>query len=815
MSSELSWDLFARDNASAAFNIAAQSANRLAEDSQHAVDNLRQLGRQSPDVRISTNAPEAAAEIAALRGEIDRLNSSAHDATSGGGGLADFVPYLAALAPEALGAAEAIGAVGVGLGATLYLGAKGALAQLKQLTPEFHQLQAAAAKSLAPGVNSLIDAAHKLQPQLTQMVGVFGKAISSEVSGISKALANGGFQEFLAYAEKELPVVLHTVNDLGAALLRLGVDLAPFGDSLLKDLGILGNMLNDTLQLAGDFGHVASKAAGSSGQSGGFLSAALGIGPGQVTQNLQHAQEGLDKLTQAFNTNRVVQGQGTASATAYAAAAIEATKAMMNQAEPVKAAMNAIRQDEAAVKDLTAAYQGLIDKTLQETTTSLGFKAGLLGLTAQVKSNGSSLSENTQKGIANRQMLVGLLSQAEANAKGSKDYGRVLLDNVQQFIQFATHAGYSKDAIDRLLTSLHLMPAQIRTSVSVLTGAAKANLDFIEKQIAQLPSYKTITINTQYTTSGGSPLAPRGSTYNSQVPQHHAAGGLIHGAGSGTSDSILSYLSNGEFVMNAGATRKWLPLLRVLNGGLANDWHGVYSRRFFNQLTAPAQAALQNLTTVIHSQVNKQETVLKNAQANLHSLILQRRQAIGSLSSNLQGGASLGGLFGTDAFGNPMVANVNTFLSGQASQLKRFARDLKWARNRGLSTALLQEIAGLGAVQGDQVLQEFITGQANISAANREQASILAYSRSAATTVEDKVYAGRVARDTKEVRKQTHILEEMRKIMEREERRAARGLETHITIDAKTHKPVLDRKYVLELIKAIRREERTAGKRLV
>ncbi|MET4240317.1 hypothetical protein [Bradyrhizobium sp. RT10b] len=40
-------------------------------------------------------------------------------------------------------------------------------------------------------------------------------------------------------------------------------------------------------------------------------------------------------------------------------------------------------------------------------------------------------------------------------------------------------------------------------------------------------------------------------------PQQNARGGFIRGPGSGTSDSILSWLSNGEFVIKAAAVKKW------------------------------------------------------------------------------------------------------------------------------------------------------------------------------------------------------------------------------------------------------------------
>lgn len=46
-----------------------------------------------------------------------------------------------------------------------------------------------------------------------------------------------------------------------------------------------------------------------------------------------------------------------------------------------------------------------------------------------------------------------------------------------------------------------------------------------------------------------------------------ASGGYIRGPGSGTSDSISAMLSNGEFVMNAAATRKHRYMLEALNMG--------------------------------------------------------------------------------------------------------------------------------------------------------------------------------------------------------------------------------------------------------
>src|SRR5690606_16760254 len=50
-------------------------------------------------------------------------------------------------------------------------------------------------------------------------------------------------------------------------------------------------------------------------------------------------------------------------------------------------------------------------------------------------------------------------------------------------------------------------------------------------------------------------------------PDGYARGGPVSGPGTGSSDSILARLSNGEYVVNAAATANALPLLEAINAG--------------------------------------------------------------------------------------------------------------------------------------------------------------------------------------------------------------------------------------------------------
>ena len=51
------------------------------------------------------------------------------------------------------------------------------------------------------------------------------------------------------------------------------------------------------------------------------------------------------------------------------------------------------------------------------------------------------------------------------------------------------------------------------------------------------------------------------------VSKKKATGGLITGPGTGTSDSIPAMLSNGEYVINARATKQNRALLDAINSG--------------------------------------------------------------------------------------------------------------------------------------------------------------------------------------------------------------------------------------------------------
>lgn len=125
---------------------------------------------------------------------------------------------------------------------------------------------------------------------------------------------------------------------------------------------------------------------------------------------------------------------------------------------------------------------------------------------------------------------------------------------------------------------------QAETQLKTAKGSKKATLtasiaDWQSKiaaarsSLANLPSSKTVTVH--YRSDGANFLGPSGRYAQGGLVRYarggripgFPSGGAVRGPGTGTSDSILARVSNGEFVVNAKDTAKNLPLLEAINSG--------------------------------------------------------------------------------------------------------------------------------------------------------------------------------------------------------------------------------------------------------
>ena len=144
--------------------------------------------------------------------------------------------------------------------------------------------------------------------------------------------------------------------------------------------------------------------------------------------------------------------------------------------------------------------------------------------------------------------------------------------------------------------------------------------DYAEQQIGRLQQMtigdKSFTVTTYYTSQGE-------KVHGGTIPKGNALGGYISGPGTGTSDSILRRVSNGEYITNARSTAKYRRELEAINGGYYEQFKAAagYAAGGYVQAT-PAAPYVQ---TVIGD--NGVPRYVQNITNNMHVVGSQSTQA--------------------------------------------------------------------------------------------------------------------------------------------------------------------------------------------
>ncbi len=151
---------------------------------------------------------------------------------------------------------------------------------------------------------------------------------------------------------------------------------------------------------------------------------------------------------------------------------------------------------------------------------------------------------------------------------------------IQQAIQTATNvagdvAGASEIAA-RLVAPFRDAQAQIQQITATFGSIARAGLEGVSSAIAGIAQQINAQIASiisalQRAVAAAQRLRSQASSSSSSSSSssggRYATGGYVRGPGSGTSDSIPAWLSNGEFVIRAAAVRRYgLDFLRSING---------------------------------------------------------------------------------------------------------------------------------------------------------------------------------------------------------------------------------------------------------
>lgn len=189
-------------------------------------------------------------------------------------------------------------------------------------------------------------------------------------------------------------------------------------------------------------------------------------------------------------------------------------------------------------------------KTLEGDKSGLaGLKIGLLDLLKQFKDVASGVAKivgNLFQGLEDQ--IVNFVKTGEINFK------QLFASLAEDIIRVTIRAILFKTIISGLLTALGAGASAASSSANTVSTAAGTL------------GAGSGGISTGATTQGI--FNPSGTArIFDTAPTGFAGGGFVTGPGSSTSDSVNASLSNGEFVINAAATRIFRPLLESINNG--------------------------------------------------------------------------------------------------------------------------------------------------------------------------------------------------------------------------------------------------------
>lgn len=328
-----------------------------------------------------------------------------------------------------------------------------------------------------------------------------------------------------------------------------------------------------------------------------------------------------------------------------------------------------------AITDTANAIKGFNSAQLDVNSTQRDFEAAIDAVSDSVKENGKSLDVTTEKGRANsatldsiaqstlnyaaalyqqtgsqddatkalnsgRDSLIAALGQYGVTGQAAQDYANKILgtpeswstlfiaetddanakaDEVKRRADDATKKriavvhGEVKDAlakIDETKRRLASVPPSKRTQVQAEVAQAQANLLAVLRTLNSLQS-KTLTVTTvnrkvtESINAGAAPGAAKAA---------YATGGHVRGPGTGTSDSIPAYLSNGEYVVKASSVRKYgTPMLDHINAGRFADGGLVSLRTRQNTLAKNRFKTAQSAQRKAQSAFNKSKTAANRA----------------------------------------------------------------------------------------------------------------------------------------------------------------------------------------------------------
>ena len=416
-------------------------------------------------------------------------------------------------------------------------------------------------------------------------IGALGKAaaIGAALGGAALALDKLTSANDKAAASVEKTTAALRANGGEALFTGLGQDVDSYSDALelLTGDGLNSNMerFGSTLNGALFGGGLTDQVAQTREQFDAMGQSLSGLVQGG---DAERAAELFDQLAEKAKAEGVSRKQLLELMPAYSDALAgvsneqaEATTNTDEQAAAIEALAGQAQSAEGDIDDLAEAIANFGAAQFDVNSASRDFEAAIDDATAALEKNGATLDVGTEAGRANGAALDSIASSALsmssaiiAQTGDQEQASAAILRGREAYIQASIAAGVSEEAANAYADQLGLIPSNVSTAIGA-TGVTKTQeeIDAIQLNLAQTIRDLQINIRAAVDRSQLDGLLASIRTARSELSDlngassgsgrmgTYAVGGAIYGPGTGTSDNVPIWASNGEHMLTAEDVR--------------------------------------------------------------------------------------------------------------------------------------------------------------------------------------------------------------------------------------------------------------------
>jgi phage-related protein len=482
--------------------------------------------------------------------------------------------------------------------------------QMQALGPQWEDLRKAVQENLFQGLGDAVTQLARnqlpaLKDGLSQIATGLNGAIKQTLTSLDTLFTafekNGTMKAFIDGVNSAMQAMAPLVTGITAAFIQLGAEIGPHLGPLFGQLGVAVAQIAGPLgQLGGVFADTLTSLLPTLTQLINAL--ATGLGPVlPVIGNLLNAiGQALIPLVPPFS--QIAQIIGNALVTAINAIApvlptiaqafADVLKAVAPLVEPlakiIATIAGAVAQNISALATALAPVveqfaQGLapvipiLNDAFQKLVPIFAQVAGILGQ-ALAQALQTIMPVLPQLVQAWTDMFIALAPLLPKLAELGAQLLPILADIIVRIAPLVidllnAFTSFVNFVVPILIPALDHLKDTIKTGWEVIRGvwdAMQTALDQIHQKFADIVG-KIIKlwadlvdkIDSPFKVAGGAAGKILGSVWG--AISGHADGGFIEGPGTGTSDSIVARLSNGEYVVNAASTSKYRGLIDAIN----------------------------------------------------------------------------------------------------------------------------------------------------------------------------------------------------------------------------------------------------------